>query len=284
MNWPEYLINACKGDNRKPNEKRMNVTHLFDAPLIRTLSIKYWDKIERKPEDMIWALWGTAVDTIVKSHNSTGMIDLKLELPYDDFIIVGKPDIYYPIDGLLVDVKTTSVWNLKEAKLAWTHQLNCYKYMMAKLMPQLKVNKMQVHGIARDWRPVEKLRYDDYPDCPFVILNIPVLDDIEQAIDMAIKEHKHNPERECLPDERWQKQDQYAVMKQGRKSALRVLNSDVEAKKWCIENEYIENWTTGKLKSGINIVKRPGVCTRCQSYCPTSSFCPFYKKNVNETN
>lgn len=268
MNWPEYLISACKNATREPNSKRMSVTRLFDSPLVRTLEIKYWDKIQSKPEDMLWALYGTAVHEIINKHNLTGITDLKLEIPFDDYTIVGKPDIYYPASGLLIDAKTTSIWNLKELKKEWIAQLNCYKYMMSRLFSNFQILKMEIHGLGKDWRWNEKMRYQDYPSCPFVILDVPVWNDIQDIIDTHIKDHALNPERECTPDEKWAKPDQFAVMKKKQKKAVRVLDTEVEAQKYILDkgldkNHYIE--------------KRPGELVRCDRYCSVSEFCPYYK-------
>jgi len=270
-NLPEYLIEAVKPNSRQPNPERMSVTQLGDSPLIRTLWMENWDKIEQDPEDMLWALYGTALDTIVKAHNRTGLVDLKFEYPFDDYTIVGKPDIYYPSTETLVDVKTTSVWTLQNPRKEWTYQLNVYKWLMEQLMPELKVKKLEVHGIGRDWRKNEKLRYNTYPDSAFVVINIPMWDDVGKVIDADIKRHKNFPREECTLEEKWSKPDQYAVMRTGRKSALRVLDSEGDAHKWCKHNDHKVG------ANGIKIVKRPGEFVRCNQYCSVSSVCPFNK-------
>ena len=76
------------------------------------------------------------------------------------------------------------------------------------------------------------------------------------------------------------KNDTYAVMKSGQKRALRVLNSEKEAK------EYID-WhnETDKAyakKSKLNIEIRSGEYTRCKgNYCSVAEFCNQYKGDGN---
>lgn len=270
MIWPDYIENAVKGDSHPPNPARMSVTNLSDCPLQRTLWLKHWNEIEKEPEDMLWALYGTALDTIIKKNCRLGMINIKLELKMDDYELVGMPDIYYPETGLLVDAKTTSVWTLKNPRADWTKQLNIYDYLLFRCQPELKVNKLQVHGFARDWRKNEKLRYGDYPDSAFVIIDIPRWSHQEQIdyIDCQMKDHKLNPERECSPEEKWTKPDQFAAYKGKNKTASRVLDTEEEAEQWIKKQKLTSKEFT--------IVKRSGENVRCNSYCNINSFCPYY--------
>ena len=52
-------------------------------------------------------------------------------------------------------------------------------------------------------------------------------------------------------------------MKPGRKSALSVHDTEADA------------WKA--MKDGLTVEKRPGKSVRCESYCPVSDFCSFYK-------
>lgn len=288
MKYPEYLINAVKGDTKPPNPLRIGVTELINPPLQRTLFHKNWDKIKKDPGDCIWMLLGNGLDEIVKRHSTTALTKLKLELPtVHGITVVAIPDLVDTVDKVLADLKVTSVWSVKETKKEYTYQLNLYFYLLKKLMPDLarQIERLEIHGILRDWRPVEKLRYNDYPKSQFVILPIDMWETVEaeKFLDAQLQDHIHNPERECTPEERWQKQDQYAVMKAARKSALRVLDSYEEAMKWCSENNYTDS-KSGILvtKPAISIVKRPGSCVRCQQYCSVSEFCPYYKPESEE--
>jgi hypothetical protein len=67
----------------------------------------------------------------------------------------------------------------------------------------------------------------------------------------------------CTPEERWQKETTYAVMKPGRKSALSVHVSMETAQ--------------ASLIGGASIVARPGKSVRCASYCPVSGICSQWK-------
>ena len=59
-------------------------------------------------------------------------------------------------------------------------------------------------------------------------------------------------------------------MKEGRKSAVRVLESASMAGEWMCDN--------AKKGEKLKVVKREGERTRCQNYCSASKFCPYFNK------
>jgi len=75
----------------------------------------------------------------------------------------------------------------------------------------------------------------------------------------------------CTYEERFNKGDKYAVMKEGRKTALRVLDSKEEAEKWSEKN--------GK---GDYIEVRKGEDVKCIDYCFANQFCNYYHEYVKE--
>jgi hypothetical protein len=72
----------------------------------------------------------------------------------------------------------------------------------------------------------------------------------------------------CTPEERFNSGDKYAVMKKGRKTALRVMDSLEEAERWKSEH------------GGDEIQKRPGEDKKCLDYCSACQFCSHYKEVV----
>mgnify|MGYP003298270898 CR=1 FL=1 len=62
--------------------------------------------------------------------------------------------------------------------------------------------------------------------------------------------------------------DKYAVMKNGRKTAIRVFDSEAEA-----------NEKLSELK-GDFVEHRPAISRKCSDYCSCCEFCNFYKNNV----
>ena len=72
----------------------------------------------------------------------------------------------------------------------------------------------------------------------------------------------------CTPEERWHKEDTYAVMKEGRKSAVRVFKTHGDAQAY-IDSKMLDN--------KHSIVKREGTDNRCENYCNVNKWCPYYK-------
>ena len=66
-------------------------------------------------------------------------------------------------------------------------------------------------------------------------------------------------ERRASPDKR-------AVMKKGRKSAVRVLDSEEEAQKLAMDDKALY----GEVRKGAS--------KKCEGYCPCREFCGFYKE------
>jgi hypothetical protein len=72
----------------------------------------------------------------------------------------------------------------------------------------------------------------------------------------------------CTLEERFNDGDKYAVMKKGRKTALRVLSSREEAEQWMQDN------------GGDSIQFRPGEDKKCKDYCSACQFCNYYREHV----
>ncbi len=70
---------------------------------------------------------------------------------------------------------------------------------------------------------------------------------------------------ECTAEERWEKSPKWAVMKKGRKRALRLYDTEAEAQKHA---------QSEKL---CHVEHRPGESVRCQSYCNAAPYCDQWK-------
>ena len=69
----------------------------------------------------------------------------------------------------------------------------------------------------------------------------------------------------CSKEERWATEDKWAIMKAGRKTALKVCSSEEEAK------------SLMETMGGTDIEFRQGESKKCSDYCTVCQFCPFYK-------
>jgi hypothetical protein len=75
----------------------------------------------------------------------------------------------------------------------------------------------------------------------------------------------------CSDAERWLKQSKFAVMKPGRKSAVRVFDTKAEADAFSTDN------------AGTEVVERPGAATRCaENFCSVSQWCTQWQAEKGE--
>ena len=132
--------------------------------------------------------------------------------------------------------------------------------------------------IFRDWSRT-KAKFDkSYPQMPVNTIEYRFTDKDFEEIEEEIKkrlaninQYKDVPDDEipvCSKENRWATDDKFAVMKRGRKSALRVLNSRDEAELWMQYNK------------GDYIEERPAESKKCMDYCSCCEFCNFWRDNV----
>ena len=79
---------------------------------------------------------------------------------------------------------------------------------------------------------------------------------------------------ECTEEERWIRETKYALKKEGRKTAIRVLDTEEEAQVMLKE-------LPEKDKGFIEI--RKGEAIRCtRNYCGVSQWCSQYQNSIKE--
>jgi hypothetical protein len=246
-----------------PVLNRFSASDISGPPLARALKEQHWRDVKQDASDMLKMLLGTAWHALMEKSANGAMVETRLEMPWDNgYTISGIADLYFPAEQLLVDHKTASTFAFildKGAKREWITQLNIYKKML--LQAGHKVNKMQVWGLATDWSAGKAMGGNGYPEIPFSIVDVPSVD-IAPIIDAWIQ--RYLDECPCTPEERWTRPTQYAVSKQGRKSALRVLDTMEDAEEWASKN----------TQPGLWIDVREGKAARCESYCTVAEFCP----------
>ena len=261
-NLPKQLYNAVNWGTRKPSENVISATTLIAPGHQWRLRLDNWDKIEEDCSGRLWALLGQAVHYITEKHELKGDIaEERLKAELDGITITGQADNYSG-DGIIEDWKTTSVWSfIYGTKPEWEQQLNIYAWLWRK--NGFDVNGLKVHMILRDW--VERKSHEDnYPSIPFVTVECELWSIEEQEIFIRDRIKALNNPVECTPDEKWARPTKYAVMKEGRKSAVKLFDSEEYAQKFLDEKDnkhYLE--------------VRPGENIRCKSYCNVSEFCEY---------
>lgn len=277
FNLPTPIYKAVS-KTYQPNPDRFSVTDLIGSALIRKLKLEHWEELTEDASERLWALLGQAVDHVISQNAEGAIVQGKFEIPIEGVEVVGKPDIYYPEAGIIADWKVTSVWSfLLGDKKDWERQLNCYAWGKRKQIIEAeldnKITKLTIHAILRDWQKSKMLRDEDYPRIPFISKDIPLwsFEQQDEYVKQQLECHRTCRDPICAPEDKWEKPTTYAVMKKGRKSALRVLDSMDKAKNWKANKQGLEP----KGSDNLSIIERPGECTRCLNYCQVRSVCPY---------
>lgn len=288
-NLPAPVFNALTADNYSRGASNRSVTQLMDSPRVRILKAEHDDDIVEDVSDRVWSVLGTAVHNIFEDATD-----------HEDKMFIAEQRLFYDVDGwtisgamdlqeedsktgaiVLSDYKCTSVWSVIYDKVEWHNQLNFYAWL-ARKASHVAVSKLQIVAVLRDWKKKEAMtKGKDYPQAPLVIVPIPLWsnDKQDEYVEGRIKIHSEaefdrmtgEPLPLCTPSERWMKPTTYAVKKTANKRAIRVFDSEEEAKTYFLDKG---------LDSKHSIETRKGEPTRCFDYCSAAPFCDQFQGEV----
>jgi hypothetical protein len=63
---PETIINVIKRPTYNKGRANMSVTELLNSPRIVQLKRKHWDALEEDAADMVWSIFGTAINGVLE--------------------------------------------------------------------------------------------------------------------------------------------------------------------------------------------------------------------------
>lgn len=236
-------------------------------------------------------LWKLLVGHYKSDRTQRTIVERRLYYtdPVTGKTVSGQIDLVYP-DTVITDYKTMSVYEgmagLKDEKI---QQLNIYNLLAREgVDADGKPNdldaprQLQIVSLYRDWSKVKatkaKIRGDTYPPRQVAVFKVDkwdlektkkfVTERIKLHIAAELATNLGKPLPECSGEERWAKSAKYAVVKEGRKNAFRVLDSYQAALDWMETNN-----------KGETVEERPGESTRCQyGYCNVAPFCQQWTK------
>lgn len=286
---PTAIERAVINDPYDAQGSDISATRLLKPPRIRVLEQRFWEVLEEDVSDRIWSLLGQSVHHVIEraAEGTEDITERRVFVNNDitnGWTLSGTFD-YLSKDGSLIDFKTTSAWSAMDAltkgKSEWEAQLNILDWLIRNTKDKvpIKVKSLSIMAILRDWSKLKAMTSENYPKQQSVMIPIKKWTAKEQDIYVAERIALHQQAEKieeptvCSPQERWRKEDQYAIMKNGRKSALRLLPTLADAKKYLEDN----NMKEGK---GCLIVLRKGEDTRCAHYCNVNKFCSYWNNVV----
>ena len=270
---PEAIVNAVKNDSYSAGNSDISATRLISPPQQVYLQKEWYDKIEEDVSGRIWSLLGQSVHHILeRAANYSDIVEERYFTEINGWNVSGQVDLISK--DALYDFKVTSSWSvLNGHKIEWEQQLNVLHY----LADDPDVEELKIIAILRDWSKSNAMRSRDYPRSQVIELDIPLWTKEEQeeyVKERVVLHQRAQLEHEypkCSPEERWQKDDVWALMKEGRKSAVKLHSSEGSVE------EHLEN-----MDNKHYIEFRPGESIRCKDYCSVNKFCNQYKELINE--
>ena len=273
QNLPMALVNAVSVD-RHNKKGEYSATTLLKGACEQVLTSRHFDEIEVDASDSIWAVFGSAVHSIFENQKDETFKEERFEVPVSNSKVTGRVDSYDLKNEILVDWKTASIWKVTYQDFDdWKKQGLIYSWLMKQ--NGLTVKKCRFIALLKD-HSKSKARIDaSYPQSPVYIYEFDVTEKDLAEIETFIKEKVKQFEvaetlvdeklTPCTKEERWEDKDRYAVMKEGRKTAIKLFDSKEEAEQ------------NMKALGGTYIEERKAEPKKCNDYCTCRAFCPFWK-------
>lgn len=280
-NLPMPFVRMAE-DKYKSTPKKYSITTLLKPTRGILLQRRYEDEIEQDCEDMVWQIFGKAVHAGLENYGTgeNEFAEERLEYTLDNgYTVSGIIDLYDMKKAEVVDYKTASVWKVIKGDFDdWKKQGMGYVWLLRK--NGFPCERVTFYAILKDHSKRDARTKADYPKSPVYKVEFEITDsalaEIDEYIRAKIDELRKYEEVDdlhlplCSDEERWNDGDKYAVMKKGRKTALRVLDTLDEAEKYKAE------------KGGDYIETRHGEDKRCIDYCQCCKKCDYWQENYGE--
>lgn len=292
LNLPEPLVDAVKS-NHAYKEHRYSVTEVLGGTCEAILKRRHDEEITEDVSQRIWALFGTAVHEVLRKAKGTDtqLQENWMSVPIDgtDYELSGIFDLYDDSTGTVTDYKTASTWKVKFGDFSdWRKQTLAYCWMLRRL--GFNARRGEIVALLKDHskRDARTKASEGYPPHPVYQISWDFTDEdfdqIQSDVDAWFAEVAHEetvPDSHlepCNPEQRWHKEDKWAVKKRGVKRAVRVYSNRQDAyQRAAGENREAKG-------EPFYVEERLGEDTKCESYCPVAEFCPHFQRLVNERN
>lgn len=265
---PEAIRKACESHEHRSGDYSVTML-LKDAQEITYL--KLLDSVlEDDCSDRLWAIFGTAVHKMLEVKEVEGVDnEVYMTTEVHGRTVSGMADVIDHNNEKIVDYKTASVWKFKIKPCDfsdWREQLKAYLFLYGE-NTGIRYYDGEIVALLRDWSQTEAERDSEYPQSPIQTVNFHFTDKeldavrdeweakiggVEMLIRQAMRGEKIGY---CSDKSTWTKETTFAVMKEGRKSAIRVFNNREDAEAF------------SEIEKGSFVVERKGEHTKCEKYC-----------------
>jgi len=280
---PAPLVALLSRNYYSKGASQYSVTELMSPPKIRRLREQYDADMEVDVTKMIASQLGTFMHGKLEAKEVEGYInEERIFTEIDGVVISGAIDLQQQVDGgvVIIDYKFVKAWSVMQAlannKDDWVTQLNIYKWLV-ETVKGTPVVGLQICAIVKDYTPHSA--QENYPEAEAVMIDIPmwksvatetyVRDRLNMHRNAKVQHEFGEDLQPCTDDERWVSDTTYAVKREGRKTAIRVLKTMDEATELAEkEKGYVET--------------RKGEPKRCTGdFCGVSKWCSQYQGELN---
>jgi len=277
FNVPETLMSLAKRDYYSKGKSDYSVTELLSPPRVQRLRRLYHSQMKQDVSQMLWQLMGSALHVVAERGQADGHVtEERLFTTFEGVVVSGAIDVQQEeSDGVtIMDYKFTSAWAVMNEKPEWEQQQNVYGWLVRREKKK-NVKGVKIIALIRDWNRREAERREDYPKAPIQVISLRLWshEEAEEFVRNRIAAHNTGKvavafDEElplCSDEDRWVRETKYAVMKEGRKRAVKLFDNEADAKQFAEQEKgYVET--------------RNGEAIRCAGdYCGVSQWCSQYR-------
>lgn len=274
MNLPEAFVKAVSVE-RHNKRGCYSATTLNKGAKETILQERHWDELTEDASDNVWAVFGTAVHAILENESDENFHEERFEVKVGSSTVTGIVDSYDMKNGIINDWKTASVYKVTMDDFSdWYSQGMTYAWLLSK--KGLEVRKCRFIALLKDFSKSKAKTTAGYPKKPVYVYEFDVtaeaLAEAEKRIVAKVAELEKCSElsdddiEPCSKAERWTADEKWAVMKDGRKTAVKLFDNEAEAEKMAAE-----------LGKGHRVEHRRGADRKCEDYCSCCGFCNYYR-------
>jgi len=304
LNLPKPLVDAATS-SYKYKKNRYSVTALLGGACEAILKRRHDSEITEDVSQRIWAVFGTAVHKVLQEAEATetqlqeNWISIPITVkkngncdkegnpiePYEkvgNYELSGIFDLYDDSTGTVTDYKTCATWKIIFGDFEdWRKQTLAYCWMLrsqgfdarrGEIVALIRDHNQRKANTEKDYpkHPVFKIEWD-FKESDFEQMQLDVISWFSQIMD---EEELPDSELEpCSPEQRWHRDDKWAVMRKGQKRAVKLFDTKEDALGFM---DWLANQASNKGKP-LYIEERRGEDTKCESYCSVAEFCPYYR-------
>lgn len=256
----------------------LSATTLLKGAKEIVLAERHWDEMTDDAADRVWAVFGSAVHSVLESHaGAEEFAEHKVSAEVDGVTVTGQVD--YFSDGVIHDYKTASVWKvLRQEYEDWRRQGQIYAWLLAQ--NGIRVSMARFVILLKDHSKTKARADKSYPRSPCAVFETDISDEplaeTERFIRAKVEEYKiarelgDNEIMPCSDKERWSDGWRYAVRMPGKPRAMRVFEDEAVAQVY------------SEAHPGSYVETREPVYRKCVDYCPVRQFCNFYHRLMRQ--